>query len=210
MKPPRGEVTMLRRVVLLTCITAVAITACSKKKPAVVTPGTDQPVSTNAGRDTAADRMAREAAERARQDSINNARAAADAAEREGRLAALRGALEAPIYFDYDQDDLREDAKVTLGEKVQILRANPGVRLRITGHTDERGSVEYNLALGMRRAQVVKNYLAGFTIDESRLEIVSMGEDQPADPGHDESAWSRNRRAAFTITGGSTLTTPGQ
>ena len=82
--------------------------------------------------------------------------------------------------------------------------------MRITGHTDERGSVEYNQALGMRRAQVTKDFITGFGIDASRLEIVSMGEDQPQDPGHDEAAWARNRRAAFTITSGSPLNSPGQ
>jgi peptidoglycan-associated lipoprotein len=206
-RPLRGEVMMLRRVVLFSVACAVTLSACSKKKPEVVTPDTTPAVTAP---DTAAARIAREAAERARQDSIANARAAEEAADRERRIAALRGTLEEAIYFDYDDDKLRDDAAESLGQKVQILRANPGIRIRITGHTDERGSIEYNLALGMRRAQVVKDYLVGFSIDESRMEIVSMGEDQPQDPGHDESAWSRNRRAGFTITSGNTLTAPGQ
>lgn len=199
---------MLRRVLLLTCISAVALTACAKKKPPVVTPTGTQP--TTSTRDTTGERIAREAAEHLRQDSIAKARTAADAAERDRKIAALRGSLEQIIYFDYNEDKLRDDAAEALGQKVQILRANPGIRIRIIGHTDERGSVEYNQALGMRRAQVVKDYLAGFSIDESRLEIVSMGEDQPQDPGHDENAWNRNRRATFTITSGNVLTAPGQ
>jgi peptidoglycan-associated lipoprotein len=199
---------MLRRVVLFSVACAVTLGACAKKKPPVVTPDNNTPGVT--ARDTAADRIAREAADRARQDSIANARAAEEAADRERRIAAVRGTLEQAIYFDYDDDKLRDDAAEALGQKVQILRANPGIRIRITGHTDERGSIEYNLALGMRRAQVVKDYLVGFSIDESRMEIVSMGEDQPQDPGHDESAWGRNRRADFTITSGNTLTAPGQ
>jgi peptidoglycan-associated lipoprotein len=186
----------------------MALGACSKKKPAVVTPTpTDTAVST---RDPNAEAAAAAAAAKLRADSIAAANAARDAAESARRIEALKSSLEQMIYFDYNEDKLRDDASEELGRKVQILRANPSIHMRITGHTDERGSVEYNQALGMRRAQVTKDYISGFGIDESRLEIVSMGEDQPQDPGHDESAWSRNRRAAFTITSGSPLVTPGQ
>ncbi|MEO5511607.1 MAG: OmpA family protein [Longimicrobiales bacterium] len=202
-----GEVTMLGRALVLTCVCTVALTACAKKKPPVVTP-IDNPQSSTPTSTTDPDAARRE---QARQDSIAAAtRAAADAAEAARRMALVRGTLETAIYFEYDDDKLTEAAQTALGEKVQILRANPAVRLRITGHTDERGSIEYNLVLGMGRAQVVKDYLVQFSIDESRLEIVSMGEDQPQDPGHDESAWGRNRRASFTITSGNALTTPGQ
>jgi peptidoglycan-associated lipoprotein len=200
---------MLRRYLIAALIPAVALTACSKKKP-VVTPTPETQPTTSTTRDPNAEAEAARRAEQMRQDSIARARAAADAAENERKMSALRASLEEMVYFDYNEDKLRDDAAVILGQKVQILRANPGIRMRITGHTDERGSVEYNQALGMRRAQVVKDYLTGFTIDEGRLEIVSMGEDQPQDPGHEESAWSRNRRAAFTITSGSILNSPGQ
>ncbi len=199
---------MLRPVVLFSLMTAVALGACAKKKPVVVTPDNTTPVVSPT--DTAQARRDREAAERARTDSIASARAAEEAAERERIMAGLRNTLEQVIYFEYDDDKLRDDAAEALGQKVQFLRANPGIRIRITGHTDERGSVEYNLALGMRRAQVVKDYLVGFSIDESRLEIVSMGEDQPQDVGHDDAAWAKNRRAGFTITSGNALTAPGQ
>lgn len=201
---------MLRRVVFLTCLSAVALGACSKKKP-VVNPQPQQPTSTPIStRDTAAERIARENADRMRQDSIANARAAADRAAQAQALAALRGTLEETVYFDYNEDKLRTDAQEALGRKVPILRANTSITMRITGHTDERGSVEYNMALGMRRAQAVKDYLSDFGIDASRIEIVSMGEDQPQDPGHDETAWSKNRRAQFTVTAGSPTVPQGQ
>ena len=199
---------MLRRVVFMAVGCALMVSACSKKTPPVVTPV--PAANPTADRDPEAERLSREAAERARQDSIARARAAEDAAERERQLSAVRGTLEAPVYFEYDDDKLTDEAAQILGQKVQILRANPGVSVRITGHTDERGSVEYNLALGMRRAQSVRDFISGFTIDPARLEIVSMGEDQPENPGHDEAAWSRNRRAAFMITSGTTLTAPGR
>jgi peptidoglycan-associated lipoprotein len=82
--------------------------------------------------------------------------------------------------------------------------------MRIAGHADERGSVEYNLALGMRRAEAVRDYLAGFGLEAGRFEVTSMGEDMPLDRGSNEAAWARNRRAEFTITaGGQTLVAPG-
>jgi peptidoglycan-associated lipoprotein len=118
--------------------------------------------------------------------------------------------LEERVHFDYDDSSLRADAQEVLGRKVPILRANPDVRLRIEGHADERGSVEYNLALGMRRANSVRDYLAGFGIAAGRFETTSMGEDMPLDRGSNEAAWARNRRAEFTVTGGgSTLVMPG-
>jgi peptidoglycan-associated lipoprotein len=91
-----------------------------------------------------------------------------------------------------------------------VLRANPDVTLRITGHADERGSIEYNLALGLRRANAVKDYLTGFGLSGARFTTETMGEDRPLDPGSGESAWARNRRAEFTVTaGGEQLVAPG-
>ena len=90
-----------------------------------------------------------------------------------------------------------------------MLNANPGLRLRIAGHTDERGSDEYNLALGQRRAAAAKRYLTQHGIAENRIEIISFGEERPAQQGSDESAWSQNRRDEFEIAaGGDTLTLP--
>jgi peptidoglycan-associated lipoprotein len=97
-----------------------------------------------------------------------------------------------------------------LARKVPILRANPGARIRVSGHADERGSVEYNLALGMRRAAAAREWLTGFGIPADRFEVVSFGEDRPADAGSNEDAWARNRRAEFVVTaGGDNLVMPG-
>ena len=98
--------------------------------------------------------------------------------------------------------------KATLDQKVTLLRANPDVKLRIEGNADERGSEEYNLALGMRRAEAAKQYITGFGVEGSRLATMSNGEDKPADPGHDESAWAKNRRDDFTVTAGGERITP--
>lgn len=105
----------------------------------------------------------------------------------------------ATVYFDYDKADLRSDALDTLKRNAEWLKSNTRYRVRIEGNCDERGTVEYNLALGDRRAAAVKSYLAKAGIDAGRLEIISYGEEHPVSPGHDESAWAKNRRADFVI-----------
>ena len=105
------------------------------------------------------------------------------------------------VYFDFDKSDLRQDALDQLKKNAQWLKSNPGYRVRLEGNCDERGTTEYNLALGDRRSVAVKNYLAKAGIDAGKLETISYGEEHPVNPGHDESAWSQNRRVDFTIIG---------
>jgi peptidoglycan-associated lipoprotein len=124
------------------------------------------------------------------------------AAEREAERRRIESILSQIVHFDYDESTIRADAQELLAAKVPVLRANPAIRLRIEGHADERGSVEYNLALGMRRAQAVRQYLMDFGIDGARFDTFSFGEDRPMAPGSNESAWSQNRRAEFRITAG--------
>ncbi|HSM34882.1 MAG TPA: OmpA family protein [Longimicrobiales bacterium] len=130
-----------------------------------------------------------------------------DAARREAIRRAMED-LTAPVYFGYDQFSIEADARETLRRKADILRASPPVRLRIEGHADERGSIEYNLALGLRRATAARDFLTGFGIQASRLEVVSFGEEQPADPGQNEQAYARNRRAEFAVTSGTDAVQP--
>jgi len=123
--------------------------------------------------------------------------------------AALLGEVATMIHFDFDMADIRPDDRALLDRKAAILGANSGLRLRISGHADERGSDEYNLALGSRRAAAAKNYLVNKGIDAGRIETVSFGEERPIDPGHDETSWQANRRAEFEVTaGGQTLRNP--
>jgi peptidoglycan-associated lipoprotein len=129
-------------------------------------------------------------------------RAAAARRDSIARAEAARNTLRDPIYFDYDKSDLRDDARMALDAKLPILRANPQVRIRIAGHTDERGSDEYNLALGQARAAAARRYLEARGIDGSRIDIVSFGEERPASAGGEETAWSRNRRDEFEIVAG--------
>jgi peptidoglycan-associated lipoprotein len=157
--------------------------------PAPVTTPAPAPVDDSAERDRLErERMAREAAERAN---------------------AVKADLAAMINFDYDQATVRSVDQGTLDRKAAILGANPNVRIQISGHADERGSDEYNLALGNRRAAAAKRYLENKGIDGSRMEVVSYGEERPLNQGSDEAAFAQNRRDEFQMTaGGDSLVAP--
>lgn len=102
------------------------------------------------------------------------------------------------VYFDFDRSDIRGDQKPTLKNNADaISRHAEWKTITVEGHTDERGTEEYNLALGDRRAQSAKQYLQNLGVSGSKLVTVSLGESQPAVAGHDESAWAKNRRAEF-------------
>ncbi len=104
-----------------------------------------------------------------------------------------------PIYFDYDKSAIRDDAKSVLRSNAEAISANgQWGRITIEGHCDERGSEEYNLALGERRAASVRRYMMDLGVSGSRMDTVSFGETKPAVMGHDESAWRYNRRSEFT------------
>jgi peptidoglycan-associated lipoprotein len=103
------------------------------------------------------------------------------------------------IYFDFDQYDLTGDARRILTENAKVLVAHPTLIIQIEGHCDERGSNEYNLALGERRAVSVKLYLIKLGVQGSRLSTISYGEELPVDTGHMEEAWAKNRRCHFVI-----------
>lgn len=142
--------------------------------------------------------------ERARADSIR-----ADSVARAERLNAVKADLAAMINFDYDQAVIRQADQGTLDRKAAILAANPNVKVQISGHADERGSDEYNLALGNRRAAAAKRYLENKGIDGSRMDVVSYGEERPLNTGHDEAAYAQNRRDEFQVTaGGDNLVAP--
>jgi peptidoglycan-associated lipoprotein len=101
------------------------------------------------------------------------------------------------IYFEYDQATLSDIAKDTLVRNAEWLRSNANARVQVEGNADERGTNEYNLALGERRATAVRSYLTSLGIDGGRLVVISYGEERPADPGHGEEAWEKNRRVDF-------------
>jgi peptidoglycan-associated lipoprotein len=123
----------------------------------------------------------------------------AAAAEKEAAASAI-AAFEF-IYFDFDKYNIKPEARETLKKLADWLNANPAYGLRIEGNADERGTAEYNLALGERRAQSAAKYLAGLGVDAKRISTISYGEERPVDPGHTEEAWAKNRNAHFVLTG---------
>ena len=155
----------------------------------------------------------------ARNDSIAAARAAEQAraqAERDAQRREqermtreadqARRTIEAVVQFDYDEAVITAAAERLLRAKLPILRSSPTLRLRLEGHADERGSTEYNLALGSRRAESVREFLSGFGISADRFTTTSFGEERPAVNRSDEAAWAQNRRVEFVITGGQIVT----
>jgi peptidoglycan-associated lipoprotein len=103
------------------------------------------------------------------------------------------------VFFDFDKSTIRPDAKKSLDENVKWLKANPQAALLIEGHCDERGTREYNLGLGQRRAKAAKDYLVSAGINAKRIKTISYGKERPFVQGHDESAWKWNRRAQFVV-----------
>jgi peptidoglycan-associated lipoprotein len=104
------------------------------------------------------------------------------------------------VYFDFDKSDLRQDTRDVLSKNAEvILKTLAGAKIQIEGHTDERGSAEYNLALGERRAKSAQQYLTTLGVKAENTSVISYGEEKPAVAGDDEGAWAKNRRAEFVI-----------
>ena len=184
----------MNRILALALVAGVA--ACSKKAPTT----TPEP---NAG--AAQPAAAPTPAPAPPPASSGGGMDAAAAAERNRLLAVLQ----TPIHFDYDKDDIKPEDQPILDAKAAILKANPGLRIRISGHCDERGSDEYNLVLGNKRALAAKRYLENKGVDGGRIDVTSFGEEHPVDPASNETAWAKNRRDEFEIVaGGDRLVSP--
>lgn len=189
---------MHKRIILPVLMGALALGACGGKNVPQVDPAAEQ------ARLEEEARLQREAEERRRAEEEARRRAEEEAARRraEEEAARAREILAEMVFFDFDRSDIRADAAEVLTRKVAVLRANPDVTIRVEGHADERGSDEYNLALGMRRAQSVKDFLVGYGISANRIETFSFGEDRPLNRASNEEAWATNRRAEFVVTAG--------
>jgi peptidoglycan-associated lipoprotein len=131
----------------------------------------------------------------------------ADAGGNTGLSLELRGDSDSgtagglqTVYFGFDSSTLASDAKETLKMNAEFLKANSTVDIQVEGHCDERGGIQYNLALGERRAKAVRDYLVALGVTKSRISVVSYGKEKPAAFGHDEGAWNRNRRGNFVVT----------
>jgi len=200
-----------RLTLLVVAATASLAAGACKKKPApapVPVVNQDSINAANARRDSIAraDQARRDslAREQSRADSIARARQQMDQA-----MANARSTITAPVYFEFDKSDLTSDDISKLDAKIPLLNANPDLRIRAAGHTDSRGSDEYNMALGQRRAASAKRYLTQHGIAATRIETVSFGEERPAATGTDEASMSQNRRSEFEIiSGGDNITVP--
>ena len=198
-----GKKMMTGMIVLaFICSSFLLMTSCAKKQIQVSEPVQPATQEVKAEGDEAA-----KAAEEAKSASDQEAR---DEAERQARLRDLKMAqkladeirnFEAEnIYFAFDRSDLTDESKSALREKGNWLRANGDYSVNISGNCDERGTAEYNLALGERRAHAAKKFLMGLGISENRLATISYGEERPVDPGRNDEAWAKNRNDQFTLT----------
>ena len=126
--------------------------------------------------------------------------------ERRRRRAAFRRSMaefeNRVVFFDFDRSEIRPDMRGVLDAKARFLQEFPTIRVQVEGHCDERGTVEYNIALGHRRSQSSRDYLISLGVKPSRIDTVSYGEERPADARSSEAAWARNRRAKFNVIGG--------
>lgn len=182
-----------REVSWLSAIALTLVVAGCGRAPAPEPAPPPEPEPQVQPRDEAAERAAREAEEQRRREEEERRRLEAE----RRRVLSLIGER---VHFDFDKSDIRPDAEEVLQRKVSVLREYPGIRLRIEGHCDERGSNEYNLALGQRRAESVRRYLMSYGIDAGRFTTISYGEERPLVDAHNEEAWAQNRRAEFPIT----------
>ncbi len=166
--------------------------SCAKKK----IPSGSEVAPAPAEEDAEARRLAAEARARA----LEEQRLQEERARQEREKMAERDKFEKDdVYFEYDKAVLLPEARDNLRNKAKWLTANPDISVVIEGHCDERGSNDYNMALGDRRAGSVKTFLVDLGIASQRLTTISYGEEKPLDPGHDEEAWAKNRRAHFVI-----------
>jgi len=117
----------------------------------------------------------------------------------DGLAAAIKDGRVKDIFFDYDKAELSPQSRAALEQNARWFRQFPGATVVLEGHCDERGTEEYNLALGDRRAQATKEYLVQLGVSAEQLETISLGEEQPFAPGHDEASYSQNRRAHFVV-----------
>lgn len=184
---------MRQFIMTLFILCMVAITAGCAKKEMIIT---DSAAGPGAGQTTTASPAGTQPPEEVQPEPVAAPAIAAEALPRPAAVEVQASPLET-VYFDFDAWILTSRARETLSRNAAWLRNNPAVKVTLEGHTDERGSDAYNLALAERRAKSAAQYLLTLGIAANRLETVSYGEDKPAVEGHDESAWTKNRRVEF-------------
>ncbi len=210
------------RIVALLALLAVGVAACAgnpaPEPPPVVDETVPQPDADSlaavraAEREAAAARLCREAASAMAAGNYDRARSLYEQAQRDyagtecastagGQIALIDAimVIRERVHFDFDKYNIRDDAAAVLQVKADVLREFPNVKIAIEGHCDERGSIEYNLALGQRRADSTVRYLVSLGLSEDMFQAVSYGKERPIAQGSDEEAWQMNRRSEFVI-----------
>jgi peptidoglycan-associated lipoprotein len=167
--------TIRKTTAMIAAIAMLAVGACSKKAPEVLPPNPDGVDDGSSGPGTGTGVVPG-----SQQDFLNN-------------VSSDR------IFFGFDQYNVDAEDQATLASQSQWLQRNPAVRVLLEGHADERGTRDYNLALGERRANAAKNYLASLGVDPSRIEVISYGKERPAELGSNEEAYAKNRRAVTVV-----------
>ncbi len=185
--------------ILLAVLVAGLFLTVSCAKKTVVTDATTIEDQAKAQQDADAKAKAEQEAERIAQQKLADQRAKEQAMKEAKIAAAKQRFVNQNVHFAFDSSDLSSMAKMILKEKAAWLKANPMVSVTIEGHCDERGTTEYNLALGERRAAAVKAYMIDLGISPSRLDTISYGEERPLDTRKTEEAYRKNRRAHFVI-----------
>lgn len=178
----------LRISILLILISLVAVAGC--KKP-VVTPEETEPVAQTTPPPPPATKEVRDIPPADPKPPEPTRSELVDQWNRDGVLAT--------IYFAYDSAELSETARRTLSSNADWLKSHADYNIVVEGHCDERGTIEYNLALGERRASSVRDYLGTLGVARARVRVITYGEERPVDRGHNEAAWSKNRRGEFVI-----------
>jgi peptidoglycan-associated lipoprotein len=194
---------MLHRLIALTavaffiaaCETASQTTADSSGDSSSSTAATSAPISSTPGSSGGSSGGSNSSNSPSPSESASSPGGASDKATAEGALAAIGNT----VYFGYDSSALTADTEGTLMRQAAFLNANPALTVTIEGHCDERGTREYNLALGERRATAARDFLLAQGVDSARIRTISYGKERPAVAGSNDGAWSKNRRAATVI-----------
>jgi peptidoglycan-associated lipoprotein len=181
---------------LVTIVTAFALAgACHKNKPPVARPAPPPPASSTTNRPPAPPEPVREAQPVPPEPTVTSDTLGGKDLDEINKNSPFQ-----PVFFALDSSEVNQSGQTALNADAEILKKYPGWTITIEGHCDERGTAEYNLALGERRALAAKTYLVSLGVPADRLRTVSYGKEFPFDPGHNEDAWSKNRRAHFVVT----------
>ncbi len=182
-------------ILLFSIFSLFLLSSCAKKAPTTA--------ETGAGTGIPLEQVQGEKGQGAEQGQIEEGVVGSEGIREPGSQAAIsEGRTSAPflpIYFDFDRYTIRPDMRSRMEHNAKVMLDHPDIKVEIQGNCDERGTNEYNLALGEKRAKVAKDYLVNMGVDPSRITIISLGEEKPLDPGHNEEAWAKNRRDDFVI-----------